>query len=252
MKKDSDSLYSKEKKLKNMFDHIAHKYDLINRILSFGIDLIWRKKTIHLLCKFNKKKVQKILDLATGTGDIAILLANKFKHAFITGLDPSDKMIKIAKQKIKNNFFEKRVQIIQGYSQNIPFQNETFDIVTIAFGIRNFQYIHDSVREIYRILKPSGILVILEFSKPSNYWIKKIYYFYFHLVKKIGNFISKNHFAYNYLKESILSFPYCNRKMNKLLKYHKFDTIHIQKLTFGIVSLYFFKKKNDKIHFYNI
>ncbi|WP_185849153.1 bifunctional demethylmenaquinone methyltransferase/2-methoxy-6-polyprenyl-1,4-benzoquinol methylase UbiE [Blattabacterium cuenoti] len=234
-------LSSKEEKLKNMFDHIANKYDLINHVLSFGIDFIWRRKTIHLLYKFSKTKIPKILDLATGTGDIAILLANKFKDASITGLDPSDKMIKIAKQKIKNNFLEKKIKIIQGYSQNIPFQNETFDIVTIAFGIRNFQYIHHSIREIHRILKPSGILVILEFSKPSNYWIKKIYYFYFHFVKKIGFFISKNHFAYNYLKESILSFPYWDKKMNNLLKYHKFDPIHIQKLTFGIVSLYLFK-----------
>ncbi|WP_185852076.1 bifunctional demethylmenaquinone methyltransferase/2-methoxy-6-polyprenyl-1,4-benzoquinol methylase UbiE [Blattabacterium cuenoti] len=234
---------SKEEKLKNMFDHIANKYDLINHILSFGIDFIWRRKTIHLLSKLSGKNIKNILDLATGTGDLAILLASKFKHAHVTGLDPSDKMLKIAEKKIKNNFFEKRVKTIKGYSQNIPFQNETFDIVTIAFGIRNFQYIHRSVKEIHRILKPYGILVILEFSNPSNYWIKKIYYFYFFFIQKIGNFISKNHFAYNYLKESILSFQYYNKKMNKLLKYHKFDPIHIQKLTFGIVSIYVSQKK---------
>ncbi|WP_185863174.1 bifunctional demethylmenaquinone methyltransferase/2-methoxy-6-polyprenyl-1,4-benzoquinol methylase UbiE [Blattabacterium cuenoti] len=237
------SHFSIEEKLKNMFDHIANKYDLINHILSFGIDFIWRKKTIHILYKFNVIKVKKILDLATGTGDLAILLANKFKYAYITGLDPSYRMLEIAKKKIKDNFFEKRIQTIQGYSQNIPFQNETFDLVTIAFGIRNFQYIHHSIREIYRILKPSGTLVILEFSKPSNFWINKVYYFYFYFVTKIGNFISRNRFAYNYLKESVLSFPYCNEKMNKLLKYHKFNPIHTQKLTFGIVSIYLFKKK---------
>ncbi|BBA17435.1 bifunctional demethylmenaquinone methyltransferase/2-methoxy-6-polyprenyl-1,4-benzoquinol methylase UbiE [Blattabacterium cuenoti] len=234
---------SKEEKLKKMFDHIAKKYDLINHILSFGIDFLWRRKAIHLLYKFSEKKILRILDLATGTGDLAILLANKFKHAYITGLDPSDKMLKIAKQKIKKNLLEKRIQIIQGYSQYIPFQNETFDIVTIAFGIRNFQYIHFSMKEIYRILKPSGILVILEFSKPSNYWIRKIYYFYSHfIIKKIGSLISKNHFAYNYLKKSIFSFPYCNKKMSNLLKFHKFNPLHIQKLTFGIVSLYLVKK----------
>ncbi|WP_341662394.1 bifunctional demethylmenaquinone methyltransferase/2-methoxy-6-polyprenyl-1,4-benzoquinol methylase UbiE [Blattabacterium cuenoti] len=240
---------SKEKKLKNMFDHIATKYDFINHILSFGIDVIWRKKAIHLLYKFSEKKNLKILDLATGTGDFAVLLAHKFKHAYITGLDPSDKMLKIAEKKIKKYFFEKRIQTIQGYSQYIPFQNDTFDIVTIAFGIRNFQYIHSSMKEIYRILKNSGILVILEFSTPSNYWIKKIYYFYFHFVKKVGNFISKNHFAYNYLKESIFSFPYYNQKMNKFLKYYQFDPIYMQKLTFGIVSIYLVKKKNKKIDF---
>ncbi|WP_185867070.1 bifunctional demethylmenaquinone methyltransferase/2-methoxy-6-polyprenyl-1,4-benzoquinol methylase UbiE [Blattabacterium cuenoti] len=238
------SLSSKEGKLKNMFDHIANKYDLINHISSFGIDFIWRKKVIHLLYKFSfrKKKIKKILDLATGTGDLAILLAKKFKYPYIIGLDPSDKMLKIAEKKIKNNFLEKRIQTIQGYSNNIPFKNETFDIVTIGFGIRNFQYIHHSVKEIYRILKPSGILAILEFSKPSNFWIRKIYYFYLFFIKKIGNFISKNHFAYSYLKESILSFPYCNKKMNNLLKYHKLNPIYTQKLTFGIVSLYLAKK----------
>ncbi|QIK16516.1 bifunctional demethylmenaquinone methyltransferase/2-methoxy-6-polyprenyl-1,4-benzoquinol methylase UbiE [Blattabacterium sp. DPU] len=235
--------FSKEKKLKNMFDHIANNYDLINHILSFGIDFIWRKKIIFLLSKFNERKVKKILDLATGTGDLAILLAHRFKHADITGLDPSNKMLEIAEKKIKKNFFENRIQIIQGYSQNIPFQNETFDIVTIAFGIRNFQYIHLSIREIYRTLKPSGILAILEFSTPPNFFIRKIYYLYFYFVEKIGNFISKNCFAYNYLKESILSFPYHNKKMNKLLKYHKFSSIYIQKLTFGIVSVYLVKKK---------
>ncbi|WP_185856679.1 bifunctional demethylmenaquinone methyltransferase/2-methoxy-6-polyprenyl-1,4-benzoquinol methylase UbiE [Blattabacterium cuenoti] len=238
-----DSLSSKEEKLKNMFDHISQKYDLINHILSFGIDFIWRRKAIHLLYKFSEKKNLKILDLATGTGDLAILVAHKFKHASITGLDPSDKMLKIAEKKIKKNFLEKKIQTIQGYSQDIPFQNDTFDIVTIAFGIRNFQYIHSSMKEIYRILKTSGILMILEFSTPSNYWIKKIYYFYLHFVKKIGNFISKNHFAYNYLRKSIFYFPYYNQKMNKFLKYHKFDPIHIQKLTFGIVSIYLVKKK---------
>ncbi|WP_185861196.1 bifunctional demethylmenaquinone methyltransferase/2-methoxy-6-polyprenyl-1,4-benzoquinol methylase UbiE [Blattabacterium cuenoti] len=240
---DKSSLSYKEKKLKNMFDHIAMKYDLINHILSFGIDIIWRKKTIHLLYKFSERNIQKILDIATGTGDLAILLAHQFKYAHIIGLDSSEKMLEVAKKKIKNNFFEKKIQTILGYSQNIPFKNKTFDVVTIAFGIRNFQYIHHSVKEIYRILKPSGILAILEFSEPSNYWIKKIYYFYFFFMKRIGNFISKNHFAYNHLKKSILSFPYRDKRMNKFLKYHGFDTIHTQKLTFGIVSVYIVKKR---------
>ncbi|WP_185853260.1 bifunctional demethylmenaquinone methyltransferase/2-methoxy-6-polyprenyl-1,4-benzoquinol methylase UbiE [Blattabacterium cuenoti] len=234
----------KEEKIKNMFDHISHKYDLINHILSFGIDFFWRRKIIHLLDKFNKrKKIQNILDLATGTGDLAILLANKFDNASIIGLDPSEKMLKVAQKKIKNNFLEKRIKLIQGYSQHLPFENGTFDAVTIAFGIRNFQYIHLSIKEIYRILRPLGILGILEFSKPSNYWIKKIYCFYSHFImNKIGNFLSNNHFAYNYLKESIRSFSYCGKKMNKLLKYHKFNTIYMQKLTFEIASIYLSNK----------
>ncbi|WP_185868955.1 bifunctional demethylmenaquinone methyltransferase/2-methoxy-6-polyprenyl-1,4-benzoquinol methylase UbiE [Blattabacterium cuenoti] len=243
------SIQEKEEEIKNMFDHISYKYDFINHILSFGIDFFWRKKIICLLDKFNKefnkgKKIKSILDLATGTGDLAILLANKFDNAScIVGLDPSEKMLKKAEKKIKNNFLEKKIRLIKGYSQYIPFSNETFDAVTISFGIRNFQYIHLSLREIYRILKPLGILAILEFSKPSNYWINKIYYFYSHFImNRIGNFLSNNHFAYNYLAKSIQSFFYCENKMNKLLSYHKFNTIYIKKLTFEIASVYLSKK----------
>ncbi|WP_185872149.1 bifunctional demethylmenaquinone methyltransferase/2-methoxy-6-polyprenyl-1,4-benzoquinol methylase UbiE [Blattabacterium cuenoti] len=233
----------KEKKIKNMFNHIYKKYDLINHILSFGMDFFWRKKIIYLLYQFNKNqgiKIQNILDLATGTGDLAILLAKKFDNSScIIGLDPSDKMLQIAHNKIQKNSLENRIKLIQGYSQHIPFKNETFDAVTIAFGIRNFQFLHLSLKEIYRILKPLGILGILEFSQPSNYWINKIYYFYTHFImNKIGNFISNNYFAYNYLKESIQSFSFYGKKMNKLLKYHKFNTVYTKKLTFEVTSIY--------------
>ncbi|WP_262887355.1 class I SAM-dependent methyltransferase [Blattabacterium cuenoti] len=174
---------------------------------------------------------------------MAILLANRFDDAYIIGLDPSEKMLEVAQNKIRNNFLEKRIKLIQGYSQHIPFGNRTFDAVTVAFGIRNFQYIHLSFKEIYRILKPLGILGILEFSKPSNYWIKKIYYFYSHFIlNKIGSSLSNNHIAYNYLKESIRSFSYCGKRMNKLLKFHKFNTIYMKKLTFEIASIYLSNK----------
>ncbi|WP_262886694.1 ubiquinone/menaquinone biosynthesis methyltransferase [Blattabacterium cuenoti] len=172
---------------------------------------------------------------------MAILLAKRFDDINVIGLDPSDKMLKIAKKKIKNNFLEKKIQVIQGYSQNIPFGNNTFDIVTISFGLRNFQYFHRSFKEIYRILKPLGILEILEFSLPSNTYVKKIYHFYSHFfLPKIGNFLSKNHFAYSYLQESIKSFSdsYYGNKMKKLLKDHRFKIIHTKKLTCGIASIY--------------
>ncbi|WP_185858451.1 bifunctional demethylmenaquinone methyltransferase/2-methoxy-6-polyprenyl-1,4-benzoquinol methylase UbiE [Blattabacterium cuenoti] len=239
------SLSSKSKEVQKMFNHISSRYDLINHILSFGIDFLWRKKVIHLLNVFKKEKISNILDLATGTGDLAILLATKFNNANVIGLDPSKNMLKIAENKIKNHDLEKRIKVIQGFSQKMPFENNIFDIVTISFGLRNFQYIHLSMREIYRILKPLGILGILEFSNPSNYWIKKIYNFYSHFImRKIGGLLSNNYNAYNYLKESIQSFSYfCEKKMNKLLKYHQFDTIYIQKYTFGIVTIYFYLKK---------
>ncbi|WP_113738130.1 bifunctional demethylmenaquinone methyltransferase/2-methoxy-6-polyprenyl-1,4-benzoquinol methylase UbiE [Blattabacterium clevelandi] len=244
-----NSISSEEDKLTKMFDSISSKYDFLNHILSFGIDILWRKKVINLLIK--NKKYKKILDLATGTGDLAILLAKKFKNSSIIGLDPSEKMLKIAKNKIKKNFLEKKITLIQGYSQNIPFENNTFDLVTIAFGIRNFQYIHLSFKEIYRILKPLGILEILEFSNPSNPYIKIFYHLYSHsILTRIGNFFSKNHFAYNYLQESIKYFTYYGNKMKKLLKYHGFQTYSTKELTFGIVSIYLSQKKiNSKIYF---
>lgn len=245
MNNNNEFLLKKEKKIINMFNHISKKYDIINQILSFGIDSLWRKKAVCLLNeytkKYNKKKEKNILDLATGTGDLAILLANKFTDSTIIGLDPSEEMLKIAREKIKNNLL--KIKIIQGYSQNIPFENERFDIVTIAFGIRNFQYINSSMKEIHRILKPSGILEILEFSIPENFFLKRIYYIYSHFIlNKIGNFVSGSNFAYDYLEKSIKLF-YQKNKINDFLKYHKFNIINIQKLTFGIATIYLSRKK---------
>jgi demethylmenaquinone methyltransferase/2-methoxy-6-polyprenyl-1,4-benzoquinol methylase len=180
--------------------------------------------------------------LATGTGDLALLIAKKFHDTNVIGLDPSEKMLTIARNKIKNNLLEKRVKFIQGYSQNIPFNKDTFDVVTIAFGIRNFQYFHLSLKEIYRILKPLGILEILEFSKPSNTYIKKIIDLYYRFMAQIGSFLSRNRFAYKYLQESIQSYSYCGNKMKRILRHHKFKTIYTKTLTFGIVSIYLSKK----------
>ncbi len=150
-------------------------------------------------------------------------------------------MLKIAKNKIKNNFLEKKIKVIIGDSHFIPFQKNTFDIVTISFGLRNFKNIHLSLKEIYKILKPFGILEILEFSKPKNFFIKKIYHFYSNFIlTKIGSFFSKNYFAYKYLKESINFFS--EKKIQKIIIKNKFHHIQTKKLTFGIVSIYLFQK----------
>ncbi|WP_185864955.1 bifunctional demethylmenaquinone methyltransferase/2-methoxy-6-polyprenyl-1,4-benzoquinol methylase UbiE [Blattabacterium cuenoti] len=237
----------KEKLIKNMFDHISIKYDFINRILSLGMDIIWRKKLVYLLNNFHKKKnFLNILDLATGTGDLTFLLSKIFTNSYIIGLDPSNKMLEIAKNKLnnsKNILIKKRIQFITGYSQNIPFKNKNFDIVTISFGIRNFQFLHLSLNEIYRILKNNGTLAILEFSIPSNFLIRKIYYFYNNLfMSNIGGFLSKNYSAFNYLKESIKHFNYSGEKMKKLLTYHNFNYVHMEKLSLEIASIYLSKK----------
>ncbi|WP_185882866.1 bifunctional demethylmenaquinone methyltransferase/2-methoxy-6-polyprenyl-1,4-benzoquinol methylase UbiE [Blattabacterium cuenoti] len=243
MKKVYFSLKSKEKKINKTFNHISKKYDIINKILSLGLDFFWRKKSIFLLSQIKNRKIQKILDIATGTGTFAILLANQFNKAKIIGLDPSIQMIKIAKNKIENNYLKKKIKFIKGYSQNLPFEDNTFDLATVSFGLRNFQYIHISIKEIFRILKPFGYLEILEFSYPSNSLIKKVYNFYSNVViSNLGGFLSNNYFAYNYLKESIKNFSFNGNKMKKLLNYHNFDVFCIKKLTFEVVSIYLSRK----------
>ncbi|WP_185868444.1 bifunctional demethylmenaquinone methyltransferase/2-methoxy-6-polyprenyl-1,4-benzoquinol methylase UbiE [Blattabacterium cuenoti] len=241
MNKHSFSL--KKEELEKMFDQIANKYDFINHFLSLGMDNFWRYKSIQLLKKIEKHSYNQILDLATGTGDFAILLAKTFRNATIIGMDPSKNMLILAKKKIKKKFLDKKIQLIQGDSHSIPFNNETFDVVTISFGIRNFYDIHVSIQEIFRILKPHGILEILEFSYPSNFFIKKIYQWYsFLITNKLGGLLSGNYNAYCYLKESIQSFCYCGKNMTNWLKFHRFNPICIEELTFQIVSIYLSEK----------
>ncbi|WP_185873241.1 bifunctional demethylmenaquinone methyltransferase/2-methoxy-6-polyprenyl-1,4-benzoquinol methylase UbiE [Blattabacterium cuenoti] len=238
-----------EKKLKDMFDNISEEYDMINNILSFGLDSLWRKKVINILKKFFLKKNYrniKILDIASGTGELSFLLCNEFYRSKIIGLDPSEKMLKVAIKKLKkyNNCLNK-ILFIKGYSQNIPFDDNTFDIITISFGLRNFQFLNESLKEIYRVMKLYGKLIILEFSRPDNFFIRKIYHLYNKFIMiKIGGFLSKNYNAYNYLKESInyFSFYFNGEKMKKFFQSKNFRLIHIKKLTFGVASIYLLEK----------
>ncbi|WP_185877304.1 bifunctional demethylmenaquinone methyltransferase/2-methoxy-6-polyprenyl-1,4-benzoquinol methylase UbiE [Blattabacterium cuenoti] len=232
-------------KLINMFNDISKNYDLINSILSLGMDFNWRKKLVDLLKKkiLSQNNYINILDLATGTGELAFLLSKKFYRSNIIGLDPANKMLKIAKKKLYKKKI-KNISFINGNSCNIPFNDEYFDIITISFGIRNFQHIHVSMKEIYRVLNPYGLLAILEFSIPSNIFIKKIYYYYNKIiVNTIGKLLSNNNYAYKYLCKSINSFYYYGNKMKKLLMYHNFNEISIKKLLFEIVSIYISNKK---------
>ncbi|WP_185877826.1 bifunctional demethylmenaquinone methyltransferase/2-methoxy-6-polyprenyl-1,4-benzoquinol methylase UbiE [Blattabacterium cuenoti] len=244
----NDFSYESEKKLKDMFDNISEKYDIINNILSFGLDSFWRKNVIDILKKFYVKrnyKHLKILDLASGTGELSFLLLNEFDGSKIIGLDPSKKMIKVAKKKLKkiNNNYKNNISFIKGYSQNIPFDNETFDIITISFGLRNFQFIHKSFKEMYRVIKSYGKLIILEFSKPNNIFFRNMYYLYNKLFMiKIGGFLSKNYCAYNYLNKSIYFFSFDEKRIKNIFQNENFILINTKKLTFGIASIYFLEK----------
>ncbi|MBK7139070.1 MAG: bifunctional demethylmenaquinone methyltransferase/2-methoxy-6-polyprenyl-1,4-benzoquinol methylase UbiE [Bacteroidetes bacterium] len=229
---------SKKEQVEIMFDAIAPKYDLLNRILSLGIDISWRKRVIQIIKKENSKF---ILDIATGTGDLAIALA-KTDTTKIIGLDLSEQMLSFGREKIKNNHLDSKIEMIKGDSEHLEFPDNHFDAVTAAFGVRNFGNLNKGLAEMYRVTKKDGNLVILEFSKPSNKFFKTIYYFYFcYVLPFIGKLISKDSRAYTYLPESVEAFPSGNEFV-KILEEIGFKTIKWIPLTFGISSIYWAKK----------
>ena len=229
---------SKKEQVEIMFDAIAPKYDLLNRILSLGIDISWRKRVIQIIKKENSKF---ILDIATGTGDLGIALA-KTDTTKIIGLDLSEQMLSFGREKIKNNHLDSKIEMIKGDSEHLEFPDNHFDAVTAAFGVRNFGNLNKGLAEMYRVTKKDGNLVILEFSKPSNKFFKTIYYFYFcYVLPFIGKLISKDSRAYTYLPESVEAFPSGNEFV-KILEEIGFKTIKWIPLTFGISSIYWAKK----------
>ncbi|WP_110467342.1 ubiquinone/menaquinone biosynthesis methyltransferase [Candidatus Karelsulcia muelleri] len=230
--------FNKTIQIKKMFDIIYHNYDKINNIISFGYDRKWRKKLSEIIINYNPKLV---LDLATGTGNIPILLVNKLKKLNLLGIDISNKMISIGKNKLKNY---KNVKLIKADCQKLFFiKKNQFDIVTIVFGIRNFENINNVFKEIYRVLSLNGYLIILEFSKSNNYFnFNYIYKFYSKkIIPLIIKSFYKNLFAYNYLIKSI-DFFYKNVNLKKKFKQFNFKLIKTIQLTFGIVSIYIAKK----------
>lgn len=226
---------SKKKQVEKMFDTIAFRYDFLNRFLSAGIDVSWRKKAIKQLQSLHP---ENILDVATGTGDFAITCYKILKPKKITGIDISEGMLDIGRKKIKNLALGNKIQLLNGDSEAIFFDDNTFDAVTVAFGVRNFENLEKGLSEIYRVLKPGGRLVALEFSKPSLPVVKNIYNFYMKFVTpKIGKLISKNKDAYQYLNNSVQQFP--EKKtfiqiLNRLQYRHSF----YKTLSLGICTIY--------------
>ncbi|XMD33615.1 MAG: ubiquinone/menaquinone biosynthesis methyltransferase [Candidatus Karelsulcia muelleri] len=230
--------FNKTIQIKKMFDIIYHNYDKINNIISFGYDRKWRTKLSEIIINYNPKLV---LDLATGTGNIPILLVNQLKKLNLLGIDISNKMIYIGKNKLKNY---KNVKLIKADCQKLFFiKKNQFDIVTIVFGIRNFENINNVFKEIYRVLSINGYLIILEFSKSNNSFnFNYIYKFYSKkIIPLIIKSFYKNLFAYNYLIKSI-DFFYKNVNLKKKFKQFNFKLIKTIQLTFGIVSIYIAKK----------
>jgi demethylmenaquinone methyltransferase/2-methoxy-6-polyprenyl-1,4-benzoquinol methylase len=201
----SNSTDSKKKQVERMFDTIAFRYDFLNRFLSAGIDGSWRKKAIKQLVSLQPKT---ILDVATGTGDFAITSYRMLKPDKITGIDISDGMLDIGRKKILKYGLQGQIQLLNGDSEAILFNDDSFDAVTVAFGVRNFEDLRKGLSEIYRVLKPGGKLVVLECSRPSLPIIRNIYNFYMKFVTpKVGKLISKNNDAYKYLNNSVQQFP---------------------------------------------
>lgn len=230
---------SKKEQVTKMFDTISKEYDSLNRVISFGIDIKWRKKVVNIVAKQNPNY---ILDIATGTGDLAINLT-KTKASKIIGLDISSGMLNIGKQKIVKKKLENIVEMVLGDSENLPFNDSTFDAITVAFGVRNFENLEKGLFEILRVLKPNGIFVILETSVPTKTPFKQGYNLYTKgIMPLIGKLFSKDKVAYSYLSESASVFPY-GEALNNIL--HKIGFINAEALpqTFGVATIYTATKK---------
>lgn len=230
-----NSTMGKKDEVEQMFDNISHRYDFLNRLLSLGIDKSWRNDVVSMVTKSDAKT---ILDVATGTGDLAIALAKKNPNAKITGFDLSAGMLDYGRKKVADKNLTHQIDMIQGDAENMPFEDNTFDAITVAFGVRNFETLEKGLKEIHRVLKPGGIFVILEFSQPEKFPMKQLYNFYFkNILPVIGKTFSQDHRAYTYLPESVQAFPY-GEKLNEILKSVNFLEPKDKKLTFGIASIY--------------
>ncbi len=231
--------YRSENQSYKLFDSIASSYNFLNHILSFGLDLYWRKK---FLAKISDRKEIDALDVACGTGDLSLLLLQDLKITSVIGIDLSGKMIELARKKLEQKKYQQAINFEVADGQKIPYDKQSFGLVTIAFGIRNFSNVEQSLREIHRVLRPGGRILIMEFSLPANYFIRKFYLFYLrHVLPLVGGIVSRNMSAYKYLNSTVESFPYGDDFAN-LLKNAQFNDVTYQKLTFGIVTLY----KGDK------
>lgn len=225
---------SKKEQVRNMFNNIAGRYDFLNHFLSAGVDYTWRKKVIRILEKYQPRK---ILDVATGTADLAIA-ETKLHPEEVVGVDIADQMLDFGRKKIAKKKLQHVISLENGDSENLRFPDSSFDAVTVAFGVRNFEDLDKGLREMYRVLNPGGVAVILEFSSPRHFPVKQVYNFYFkNILPLAGKLISKHNSAYNYLPESVSAFPDGNDFLDHM---HSagFKNTSARSLTFGIASIY--------------
>jgi demethylmenaquinone methyltransferase/2-methoxy-6-polyprenyl-1,4-benzoquinol methylase len=225
---------TKKVQVARMFDSISGNYDFLNHFLSLGIDIRWRKKAIKLLAE---GKPKFILDVATGTGDFAIE-ALKLSPEKIIGVDISEGMLEMGRKKMHANKYDSVIELRTGDSENLPFEENKFDAVIVAFGVRNFENLEKGLTEMLRVMRPGGRVVVLEFSKPRLFPMKQLYSFYFNFIlPKIGKLFSRDSSAYSYLPESVQAFP-DGQDFLSILNKLGYKNATCQSLTFGISSLY--------------
>lgn len=232
-----DSAGSKREQVELMFDRISPKYDLLNRLCSLGTDQAWRRKVIRLL---GKEPVDSLLDVATGTADLAIMARRNAKQ--ITGADISAGMLDYGRSKVNRAGLSAQIKLVQADAANLPFTDASFDAITVAFGVRNFEDLQAGIRGMVRVLKPGGRLFVLEFSKPQRFPFKQLFRFYFHRVMPlIGRLVSKDPAAYTYLPESVEVFPQ-GKEFAQILASSDLTEIRLYPLTFGVATLYCARK----------
>ncbi|ROI08987.1 bifunctional demethylmenaquinone methyltransferase/2-methoxy-6-polyprenyl-1,4-benzoquinol methylase UbiE [Chryseobacterium sp. H3056] len=223
----------KKKEVEDMFDNIAPKYDLLNHVLSMKIDVLWRNTLVKWM---NKDQPKFVLDVATGTGDLAIAV-QKGTGAKVTGLDLSQQMLNVGIEKIKKINLDNQIDMMKGDAENLPFEDNKFDAVSVAFGVRNFENLEVGLAELRRVVKEQKSVYILEFSKVEGF-LGPFYMFYFkNILPQIGKLVSKDNRAYTYLPDSVNAFPFGEKMKNILLKVG-FQKVEYKKLSLGIATIY--------------
>jgi demethylmenaquinone methyltransferase/2-methoxy-6-polyprenyl-1,4-benzoquinol methylase len=233
-----DTGRSKKEQVEQMFDNIAYRYDFLNHLLSLGIDISWRKRAVKFIGEINPKK---ILDVATGTGDFAFESLS-LKPEKVIGYDLSEGMMNYGRMKAAKMKASHIVEFVKGDSEQMNFVTNSFDAITVGFGVRNFEHLNAGLSEMYRVLKPGGRVAILEASQPSNAIIKSVYGLYFnYILPMVGKAFSKDARAYTYLPESVRAFPQ-GFEFTRILENIGFRNVKWQPLTFGICALYTMEK----------
>lgn len=222
-----------------MFNNIAPTYDRLNHLFSFSIDKLWRRRVVRRVRRF---KPERVLDVATGTGDLAIKMAKAMPKAKIMGVDLSENMLSVAAEKVRRQGLDDHIALYQGDAENLDVANGLVDVATVAFGVRNFGNVEQGLSEIWRALRSGGHLIVLEFSTPRNFLVRKLYQFYSnHVMKPVGGLVSKDRKAYDYLPDSIAAFPDRERFLDIMRKVG-FDECRRHSQSLGIAQIYIGKK----------